>query len=99
STRCGVDDLRKKVPMEMVIPIKNAISRLKMRHERKVMRNTQASSLVARKQSLISFQFIDVGTVAIRSAARAASGICCTKGQQEKIIRATKRPLKIAAKR
>ena len=32
STRCGVEDLRSNVPIEMRMPMKKAMSRLKIRH-------------------------------------------------------------------
>ena len=85
--------------IEMTIPMKKAISRLKIKQEKKVTRKTDASSRVAWKQSLISDQFIRVGTVVIRRAAKAASGMCFTRGQRKKMMTAVKMPLRMAAKR
>src|SRR5690606_937087 len=69
----------------MTMPMKKAISRLKIKQLKNVSKKTHASSRVARKVKRISFQSINVWTVAIKSAAKAVRGIWRTQGQRKKI--------------
>ena len=69
----------------------------KMRQEKNVKKKTEASAFVALIENLISFQFINVWTVAIKRAASAARGISFTSGQQKKRIAPVIRPLNTAA--